>query len=276
MLNPYLDVVIAAIIWGSAGVFIKYLNLPITTITFFRVFIPAIILLLFFAAKKTNVFKKINRIIMLASLLDTIAFFFYFISYTYTSIANSLIILFTWPIFAALFSAVILKEKIAKRNLILLGISFVGIALVYSNETISFTNKDFIGMSSMLVSAVFYSLSMVLYKKTSENYSNFELVFYQNMIGAVVFLPVLFISRPFPTPQQSAVVIFYAVLVGIIGYALFFSALKRIKASTASFLSYIEIISGITFGILFFNEAVKTNVVIGGILIIISTVLLKK
>ena len=44
---PYLEVIIAAIIWGSTGVFVKFLALPPTTITFFRLAIPTLCLFIF-------------------------------------------------------------------------------------------------------------------------------------------------------------------------------------------------------------------------------------
>ena len=247
MLNPYLGVIFAAIIWGSAGVFIKYLNLPPATITFFRVFIPTIMLLLFFIARKQNIFKKYNKTILLASSLNAISYFFYFAAYTYTSLTNSLIMLYTWPIFATLLSSLLLKEKVSGKNIFLLGLCFTGTILIYSNEALSLANKNIIGMSSMLISALAYSLAIVLYKKTSENFSQFELIFYQNLVGSIIFLPFLFINKPLPSLAQTSAAIFYAVVIGIVGYALFFSALKRIKASIASMLSYIEVISGVLF-----------------------------
>ena len=192
---------------------------------------------------------------MLASSLNAISYFLYFVAYT--SITNSLIMLYTWPIFATLLGALLLKEKVSGKNIFLLGLCFTGIILIYSNETLSFANRDIIGMSSMLLSALVYSLAIVLYKKTSENFSQFEIIFYQNLVGSIIFLPFLFINKPLPSLAQTSVAIFYAIVIGIVGYALFFSALKRIKASIASMLSYIEVISGILFGIIFLKLMIR-------------------
>ncbi|MCK5062697.1 MAG: EamA family transporter, partial [Candidatus Aenigmarchaeota archaeon] len=64
--------------------------------------------------------------------------------------------------------------------------------------------------------------------------------------------------------------------IGIVGFILFFSALKKINASTASHLTYVEVISAAIFGIVLFGELLTWNVLLGGILIIASTYFLKR
>ncbi|MEA2065169.1 MAG: DMT family transporter [Patescibacteria group bacterium] len=274
--NPCLEVVLASVVWGSTGVFVKYLNLPPTTIAFFRLAVPTLILGAFFLFKRTKLFHSKNKLILLASSLNAIRMFFYFVGFTFTSIGNAVIILYTWPIFATILSALFLKEKISKKNIVLLFITFFGIVLIYLNKEISFANKDFIGMSSMLLSAIIYSSTVVIFKKESNNYSKFETIFYQNLVGAIVFLPFIFINYPFPTIFQISVASIYAILIGLVGFGLFFSALKQIKASTASFLSYVEVISAILFGIILFNEVLTWNIVVGGLLIISSAIFIRK
>ena len=144
------------------------------------------------------------------------------------------------------------------------------------NKEINFANKDFLGMSAMLLSAIIYSSTIVIFKKESNNYSKFETIFYQNLVGAIIFLPFIFINQPFPTVPQISVALIYAILIGLIGFGLFFSALKQIKASTASFLSYTEVISAILFGTILFNEVLTWNIIVGGLLIISSTILIRK
>lgn len=273
--NPYLEVTLAAIIWGSTGSFVKYLNLPPTTITFFRVAVPTIILGIFFLIKGTRLFHSKNKLILIASSLNAIRMFFYFVGFTFTSIGNAVIILYTWPIFATILSVLFLKERITKKNVVLLITAFLGIVLIYLNKEISFANEDFLGMSSMLLSAIIYSSTVVIFKKESNNYSRFETVFYQNLIGSIIFLPFIFLNQPFPTLSQISVATIYAILIGVIGFGLFFSALKQINASTASLLAYVEVISGIVLGIILFNEVLTWNIVVGGLLIISSAMLIR-
>ena len=276
MLNPYLAVVLATIIWGSTGIFIKYLNLPPTTIAFFRMVIPAFILFIYFKIKKVNLFRDSVKLILLVSSIGVVDMLFYFIAYTKTSIANSLITLYTWPIFATIFSAIFLREKLGVRNIFLLIVSFIGVILVYLGNSLSLTNKDFVGITSMLVSAALFAVMIIIFKKLSITHSNFEIIFYHNMIGAVVFLPFLFINRPLPTITQSGVAVVYALLIGFLAYIPYFFGLKYIKTSSISLLSYLEVVSGILFGIILLHETLMPNTIIGGVLIVGSTLLIKR
>ncbi len=275
-LNPYLAIIIAATIGGSSGVFIKLLDLPATSITFFRMAVPVVVLLVYLKYKGTIFFRGNYRIMMLASVLNATRMFFFFVGYLYTSIGNAVIILFTWPIFGSLFSAIFLKEKISVRTATLIGLAFMGIVIMYSEKEISFGNEDFIGMAAMLFSAILFSITAVIFKKELVNYSRTETIFYQNLVGAFVFLPFLFINTPLPTALQAGVASLYGFLIGIVAFVLFFFALRRLKMSHYALFTYWEVIAAIFFGVVFFQEAITLNMILGGGLILATGILLKK
>ncbi|MEN8906629.1 MAG: DMT family transporter [Clostridiales bacterium] len=275
-INPQIEIILASICWSTSGFFIKYINLPSTSISFFRLIIPTVFLFLFFIKDKSKILKTTNKIMLFASLLNAIRMFFFVFSYSYTSIGIAVIILYTWPIFALIFSRILLKEQIPKKNYLFIAIAFLGIILIYSKNNFSLENKDFLGISSMLLSSIIYSLTFIIFKKNSNNYSQYETVFYQNLVGSFIFLPFIFINQPLPNVENIALVLLYATIVGIIGFSLFFSALKKVKATTASFLAYFEVLSAILIGIIFLNEKLTWNIIFGGLLIIISTIKIKK
>lgn len=274
-MNPYLEAILATILWASGGVFIKYLQLPPSTLTFFRLAIPMLLLLLFFWIKDIKIFHGNIRLLLLASALNGLRFFLFAVAYTYASIGNAVIMLFTWPIFLALFSILFLKEKVEQRTIFSLGVAFLGMILIYLHKEISFSNHDVLGMTAMVASAAIYALTIIIYKKESEKYSPYEMIFYQNVVGAVFFLPFLFINQPLPTLPQVGIVAIYSILIGLVGFALFFSALRKANASTISILSYVEIVSAIAFGIIFFQERLTWNMVAGAVLILFSVTMIR-
>lgn len=275
-LNPYLAIILGATIGASSGVFIKLLDLPATTITFFRMFIPAAVLLVYLLYKKTRLFRGNYPLMMLASGLNAARMFLFFIAFLYTTIGNAVIILYTWPVFAVIFSAIFLKEKVSWRTAMLIALAFAGIVIMYSGKEISFGNQDFIGMAAMLVSAIIFSITAVIFKKELVNYGKTETIFYQNLLGAIVFLPFLFINRPLPTPIQATVASVYGFLIGIVAFILFFYALKKLKMSHYSLFTYWEVPAALVFSAIFFREAITLDMVLGGGLILTAGILLRK
>jgi len=275
-LNPYLAIILASTIGGSSGVFIKLLDLPATSITFFRMFVPVAVLLVYFLLNKTRLFRGHYGIMLVASGLNATRMFLFFIGYLYTTIGNAVIILFTWPIFAAIFSAMFLKEKVSVRTATLIGLAFTGIVVMYMDKEISLGNRDFIGMAAMLFSAMIFAITAVIFKKKLTYYSRTETIFYQNLIGALVFLPFIFINTPPPSLLQFSVASLYGFLIGIVAFLLFFLALRKLKMSHYSLFTYWEVLAAVFFGAVFFGEAITANMIIGGGLILLSGILLRK
>lgn len=273
--NPFLEISLAAIIWGSNGIFVKYLNLPVVTISFFRLSVPTIILFFILSFKGVRLFKGDNKLILLASLFNAVRQFLYFVGFTFTSIGNAIILHYTYPLFTAIFSKKYLQEKTDKKSIIFVILAFIGVAAMYLNKELSFTNRDFIGMTAVTLASAVYAASLIIFKKSTEKYSKYETIFYQNVLGAFIFAPLIFFF-PLPNLKQASIASLQAILTGLISFALFFSGLRKIKASTASFICYLEVVSAVFFAYIFFREIPTWNMMIGGVLIVTSTFVLSK
>ena len=273
---PYLAVFCAAIMAGSSGVFVKHLEIPATSMSFIRTVIPALVLGLLMYKRKIAFFRGNYPLMLTASALNAARMFLFFTAYIFTTIGNAVIITFTWPIFVTIFSMIFLKEQVSRRNIILLGVAFTGILFVYANRELSFGDNDFIGMSAALGTAIVYASSVVIFKKESANYSRTEMIFYQNLLGVFIFLPFILINRPWPGSSDIIIASSHAILLGIGAFSLFFYGLQRLKASTASAIAYIEIVSAVSFGVFWMGEDFKWNMAVGGALIVLSTALLKR
>jgi drug/metabolite transporter (DMT)-like permease len=144
--------------------------------------------------------------------------------------------------------------------------------MVFSNEQIDFTNLRFYGLTMVLLSSLLYSFTVLIFKHQSGNYTIKETVFFQNFIGAIIFLPFALILTSMPSLQQFTGASFYSILIGVVGFVLFFKALKKIPASNASILSYSEVISGAILGLLVFNENFTIQHLIGLVFIGIACI----
>lgn len=276
-LNPYLAVILAATIGGSSGVFIKLLDLPPTTMTFFRVFVPTVVVLSYILlVKKTKLIRGNWKMMLLASGLNAVRMFLYFVAYLYTTLGNAVIMSQTWPIFAVILSILILKEKPTMKTLLLIGLAFLGIIIMLLNKEISFANKEWLGMLIMMISGLGYAGTAIIFKKELTNYSKTETIFYQNIVGAVVFLPFIFINQPLPATVQGSIATIYGFSVGVIAFLLFFYAMKKLPMSHFALFSYWEIIATVIFGVVFFHEQITFSLLMGGSMIVLAGLLLRK
>ncbi len=273
--NPYLKVIFAALLWSTSGIFVRLLNLSPGVFSFFRMAIPVIILFVFLIIKQKPIIKGHIGLLLFGSFLNAIRLFLYYTSFTYTSLGNAVVILYTWPIFMTILSLIFLKEKINFRNIILLISAFLGIVIVFINKKFSFQDNDFIGMTAMLLSSIIYSFSLLIFKKKTTEYSGVEITFYQNIVGAVICIPFIFML-PEITFIQISLISLQGFLVGVLAFFLFFSALKELTSAKASLLSYIEVLSTICISVLIFHEPFTWNLLLGGSLIIVSVIFLKR
>lgn len=272
-LNPHIDLVLAALLWGSNGIFVKYLDLPVVTISFFRLSIPALILLVFFILKGIKLFRTENKLVLLGSFLNGTRVLLYFVGFTFTSIGNAIIIHYTFPIFLAIFSIYFLKEKATKEQILVFAMAFAGVVIMFLGKEISFASKDFIGMAAMLISAVLTAIVTLITKTLSKVLSEYEQIFYQNFIGTVLLAPLIFLF-PLPNVAQLSIVTLQSFIIGFLAFVLFYSGLKRVKASTAGLICYLELVSAIIFAFIFFREIPTLNMLLGGFLIIFAVMTL--
>lgn len=275
MIKPYFEVLLAAAIWGSSGVFVKSMACEPVVITFFRLAIPPIFLIIYSVIAGKKLFRNISKEMWIASFLNALGVYLFILAFSMTAIGNVTIILYTWPIFATILSIIFLKEKAKRRTLVLLTAAFVGILLVFIDKDFSFSDQDFVAMLAVLAAAFLSAIAVVMFKKGLETYSPVQTVFYQNMIGGVVYLPFLIIHAPIPL-KDSIIGISYGMIIGVVACLLFFSALRTIAPSKAFTLTYFEVVIAIILGRVFFNETLPLNAIVGGLIIISSIVLLKR
>lgn len=275
-MNPVIQIAIATLILGTSGVFIKIADLSPFVMTFFRAGIPLAFVIGLFLYRKEPIFRGATPLLLFISFLDAVRGLCYIIGFSYADLSSAVIILYTWPLFATLFSWIFLKEAIPKRNLWLLPCFLLGIIVIYADGELDFSSKSFIGLTSVLIAAILVACTLVMYKVKSVDFSVYRLIFYQNFFAGVISLPFFLFTRPIPNSLQITMGSIYGLSVGIIGFIFFFSALTKLKASTTALLCYLEVLSTIVCGIVFFKEQLSPNMILGASLILGGSFFLKK
>ena len=270
-------IILCACLAGLSGVMIKSMeSLTASTIAWMRMTIPSTLLAIWMLAKGVRFFRGNAKIMVLASSLNAVRMYLYFFAFIYTSIGNAIILFYSWPIFTAIFGYLFLKERFNARQWFFLIMAFTGLIIAYSDKTFSFEDSDLIGMIAALAGACIYSITVIIFKSETNNYHRNEILFYQNFVGPFLFLPFFIQQVPSAEMPDIYLLIFYSIFIGLGVFSLFFYGLHYLKASVASSMMYLEIVSALLSGYLVLGEKLSVNMIIGGIFIIISSFMISR
>ena len=263
-----MSIIIATIIWGLSGVFVKSIALPSTVVAAFRLGIPAFVLGGYLLYKRYPIIENFSRFLVIVSLLNAIRLFLFLKGLEYTTITLSVLMNYTSPVFVLLFSVLLLREKITLRLILVLLSIFVGIGILFLGHEFFATSGNLVGCLLMLGGSIIYAFSIVLLKKHSKGYGYLELLFYQNILGALIYLPFLLMAVPMIPGPTFGLSIVYGLTIGLIGFMFYFYGFNRMNVSVSSLLTYFEVVTGILFGVLLFHETITWRIVVGAIFII--------
>ncbi|MBX2814729.1 MAG: DMT family transporter [Saprospiraceae bacterium] len=273
--KPFLAVLLAASLAGLTGLFIKHMSIPATSIAWVRTAVPTVLLGSIFLAQRRKIFREKVGPMLVASVLNVGRMYFFFVAFINTSIANATVMLFTWPVFVTILSALFLGERIRPKQVALLVVAMGGIVLIYAQD-ISFSGADFVGMSAALAAALFYSITVIIFKSAGNSYGRFETIFYQNLVGSLFFLPFFLTSSIVPTQLDWILTISHALFLGTLAFSFFFYGLQHMRASRTSTIAYVEIVVALSTGVLIMGEEPSPQMLFGGALILLSTFLLSR
>ncbi|NJE27124.1 DMT family transporter, partial [Thermococcus sp. MV5] len=113
---------------------------------------------------------------------------FLFTAFSYTTIANAVLVYYTAPILATIISWRFLGEEMNPRRIGLIGLAFLGLVLIVSGQSLDFHNKDFLGIILALTAALFYALIPNLGRFLKE-VDGKVLTFLQLAIASLVLAP---------------------------------------------------------------------------------------
>ena len=195
--RPYLALVFSMIFWSFSFVWFKIANRdydPIA-IVFIRLCMAIVFLssFLWITGKFKKVKKEDRKYFFLLALFEP---FLYFLGesfgLTYVSSTVGSVIISTIPVFAVIFAWVIYRERLRLINYLGVILSFAGVIIFITNNTgnIEMNPRGLALMFLAVVSAVGYN--MVLHRLAHE-YDPVTIVNIQNIIGAVLFLPLFLI-----------------------------------------------------------------------------------
>lgn len=264
-----LELSLATLFISTSGVLGRFIAMPTPVIIWWRCSLGLLFLYIFCRYKKIdlriNTKKDIATFIISALFLGA-HWITYFHALKLSNVALGMLSLYTFPVITALLEPLFIKAKFDPIHVILGLVVLVGIYILAPEFDLE--NSHIKGILFGLLSALFYSIRILILKQHVRNYNGTMLMLHQLFILSFALLPVLFFMDTSGIRTQFPYVIILALVTTAIGHTLFIRSLKYFSATAASIISSALPIYGIILAYIFLREIPSLNTFLGGLLIV--------
>lgn len=256
--NPVLQVALAAVLWSSGGLLIKWVEWNPLAITGSRSLIAALTIFALFPRPRFT-FSPVQ----LGSAAAYAVTVFAFVAATkLTTAANAIFLQYTAPVYIVLLAAWFLHERATRADWAIIGLTQLGTALFFVGQ---FSWTGFWGNVLALISGLSLACMVVLLRKQKDA-SPVESVLLGNILTAIIGLP--FMIGPLPSAKTCAGLLFLGVFQLGFSYALYANAIKRVRALDATLICTIEPVLNPIWVLLFLGEKPSGWALAGGAVVI--------
>lgn len=277
-LSAYLHIGLASILWGSNGVIVNLVELHPTTITFFRVLIGGLTLIIVSILVKGLETFKVNgffkRLMILGALLAA-GWYFLFQAMKLIPIGAAVLINYLAPVFVAVLAPSVLDERLEKKIVIAIVLSILGVFLI-SYQGLGSGELSILGIIFGLLAATSYGGFVIYSKQTLAKLSYYTVAMYSYLVSALILSPSLLLIKS-PLSLNSLILLF---LMGVlntgVAVTLYLKGLRSLKAQEAATITYLEPLSAIIFGYFMLGQEISIGIILGGALILTSQYLVIK
>ena len=205
-------------------------------------------------------------------LVTALHFIFYIGSLSFTTIAHSLALAYTSPIFVTLFSAFILHEPLPARKYVGIGVAVIGIAIMagfephYTACSLSVTGHCMaLGDGMALLSGLCFAIYSVAGRGERDRHPLFRYTTNVYGLAALWLLPVTLyfaFGHAYPLGAVGAVVALGIFPLGL-GHTLYNAAIRKVHATYANLIATQEVTGGIILGIFLLGEIPSVTAIVG-------------
>lgn len=282
-MKPLLVWLFLCLVWGSTWIFIKLglADLPPVSFAALRFTVACLILLpiLYFQKIALPQGRKIRTIILLTGLLQ---FFFnyglLFWGEQHITSGLAAVLQATIPAFGLFLARFYVGEQITGLKIISLFLGLAGVAVIFQEQLILNGQLAFLGSLAVVVGAFCAAYASVLTKAKGQSEHPASLVFWQMVVGQIPLWLVGLATEGNPfdfrwTRQAVICVIFLAIVGSIVAFWLYYWLLSKIDVSKAMMISFVTPLVAVFVGS-FFGEKLYIQTLFGGILILLSVLLI--
>lgn len=270
--QSFVEIHVAVVLFGVAGLFGKWLFLSPLIIALGRVFFASLSLLLFFLLSKQNMRilpRKNYAIFILLGLILAVHWAAFFQSIQISTVAVGLLSYSSFPVFTAFLEPLFFREKVEMSVIFYALLCVVGIFLIIPRFDLN--NSVYKGVLWGLIAGFTFSILTILNRKLSQRYSSLLITFYQDFWATLFLLPFFFIMKPRLDNRDIILLLILGIFCTALSHSLFIKGMRHIKAQTAAIISSLEPVYGIIMAFFILKEVPSLRTILGGIVILGTT-----
>jgi len=262
--------ILATIFMTGMSVLIKYLgtSLPFYEVAWFRAFFGLIIILPFILKRGgiRAIYTKKIKMHLVRGVLAVMAMLSGFYAVTVLPLTLVTTLGFSRPLFMIPLAIIFLHEIVKARRWSATIIGFIGIMIA-----IRPSGEIEPAVLIALFSSFIFAVVMITTKKLSATEAPTTLMFYQGFLSSLFILPLCFFFWETPSINEF-LLLFLLAIFGSLSVNCSIRALKLADTTIVSPIEYIRIIFASFAGFIIFSEIPSIWTLLGGLIIIISTV----
>lgn len=276
----YFIIIVAATLWGTIGFFIKELmefGFSPMHMVFIRAIGASITLILFLVIKdrKLLIVNPRDSLYFIGTGILSFVFFnwCYFIAINKTSLAIAAILLYTAPSIVMVLSVMLFKEKMTKKKIISLVLTFLGCVFVTISAQGNAQKVTFTGILAGLGSGLGYALYSIFGRYALKKYHPLTVTLYTFIFASIGLIPMTDVKEMIGL-FSNVNTIYYAIALSLIAtvlpFLLYTKGLSQLDTSKASIIATLEPIVATIIGIILYNEPITLYKIVGMSIVIFA------
>jgi drug/metabolite transporter (DMT)-like permease len=229
-----LFIAVVAVSW--AAIFIKFTGAPPLATAFYRMSFATLFILPLAIRKSLPEILRLKGKILILTLLSGVFLGFHFATWItsldYTSISNSVVLVTSQPVFVAILSHLLLKEKINLTILFAILLALLG-SFIISGGDFQIGKANFFGDVLALIGAITAAAYLLCGRVVRQKLSLITYIFAVYFASALVLgiLCIIWGTPLYPYPSRTFLwFILLGLIPTVIGHSLYNWALKYLKA----------------------------------------------
>ncbi len=266
-------VVVSCTAWGCVGILVRALPLAAVTIAGFRLGFASLGVLAGGLTPPGRVQLRPRgqwrRLLLLGALMAA-NWWLFILAFQLTDIGITVVLSFTWPVWAALFDRSLDIARPDRATVAALGVSMLGIALLGLRHGIELRPQDLAGMAAALATALSFAVMVMSSRSIHASISSATVNFWQSLIAAALLMPFALLGlhgRPLHGKDIAILVVLGAVLTGL-GGTLFLVGMRTLSSAETAVFSYLEPLSATVLAAVFLHENPGAPGFVGIVLIV--------